>query len=55
MITGSEILKELQAIKKKTEFTEITYPNNDIWPKVNASLSNIISSLKNDIKIFGYE
>ena len=55
MITGSEILKDLQAIKKKTEFAEITYPNNDIWSKVNNKLKDIILLLKNDTKIFGYD
>jgi len=55
MITGSEILKDLQAIKKKAEFVEITYSNNNIWPEVNAKLNDIISLLKNDMKIFGYE
>jgi hypothetical protein len=55
MITGSEILKDLQTIKKKVEFAEITYPNNDIWIKVNNKLEDIISLLKNDIKLFGYD
>jgi len=26
MITGSKLLKELEEIKKKAEFVEITYP-----------------------------
>ena len=55
MITGSEILKDLQIIKKKTEFAEITYPNNNIWPVINDKLENIILLLKNDKKIFGYD
>ena len=55
MITGSEILKDLEAIKKKAEFVEITYSNNDIWTKVNEKLSDVISIIKRDMKIFGYE
>jgi hypothetical protein len=54
MITGSEILKDLEAIKKKTEFAEITYSNNDIWSKVNEKLSDVISIIKKDMKVFGY-
>ena len=55
MITGSEILKDLQTIKKKAEFAEITYPNNHIWSTINDKLENIILLLKNDKKIFGYD
>lgn len=55
MITGNEILKDLQAVKKKTEFAEIIYPNNDIWSLINKNLNEIISLLKRDKKIFGYE
>jgi len=54
MITGSEILKDLEAIKKKAEFAEITYSNNDIWSKVNEKLSDVISIIKKDMKVFGY-
>ena len=55
MITGNEILKDLEAIKKKAEFAEITYPNNDIWPLINNKLNDLISLLKKDKKVFGYE
>jgi len=55
MITGGELLNDLKAVKKKAEFVEITYPNNDIWPKVNSKLGEIISLINNDMKIFGYE
>lgn len=55
MITGSEILKDLQTIKKKAEFAEITYPNNHIWVELNDRLENTISLLKCDKRIFGYE
>ncbi len=55
MITGNEILKELQTIKKKTEFAEVTYPNNDIWSEVNNKLKDIILLLKNDKRMFRYD
>ena len=55
MITGSEILMDLEKVKKKAEFAEITYSNNDVWSSVNERLQNIIYILKNDMKIFGYE
>lgn len=55
MITGNEILKDLEKIKKKSEFVEITYPNNHVWNVVNERLENIISLIKKDMKIFGYE
>ena len=55
MITGGELLNDLKAAKKKAEFIEITYPNNDIWPKVNSKLEEIVSLISNDMKIFGYE
>ena len=54
MITGSELLKDLEQIKKKAEFVEITYINNDIWPKVNQKLEDIITLIKSDMKMFGY-
>lgn len=54
MITGSELLKDLEKIKKKAEFAEVTYSNNDIWPKVNEKLSDVISIIKKDMKVFGY-
>lgn len=55
MITGNEILKDLQDLKKKVEFVEITYPNNDIWSLINKNLNETISLLKRDKKIFGYD
>ena len=55
MITGNELLKELEEVKKKAEFVEITYSNNDIWSKVNEKLSDVISIIKRDMKMFGYE
>ena len=54
MITGVELLKELENVKKKAEFVEITYPNNSLWPVVNDRLEGIISLIKRDMKIFGY-
>ena len=54
MTTGKDLLSELKEVKKKAEFVEITYPNNPLWPLVNKHLENIISLIKNDMKIFGY-
>lgn len=52
MITGSEILKDLQSLKKKSEFVEITYPGNEIWKEVNSKLSELIKLVKSDKKIY---
>lgn len=54
MITAGEIIKDLEEVKKKAEFAEITYPNNHIWVELNDRLENTISLLKNDMRIFGY-
>lgn len=54
MITGSELLKDLEQAKKKAEFVQITYPNNDIWPEVNQKLEDLILLIKSDMKMFGY-
>ena len=54
MITGSELLKDLEKIKKKSEFIQIVYPNNPIWAEVDGKLSELISLIKKDMKIYGY-
>ena len=54
MITGSELLKDLEKIKKKSEFIQIVYPNNPIWEEVDSKLSELISLIKKDMKIYGY-
>ena len=55
MITGSELLKDLEEIKKKAEFVEVTYVNNPLWSEVNDKLQELISLIKKDMKMFGYE
>lgn len=52
MITGSELLKDLEEIKKKAEFVEIIYPNNEIWSKVNSKLSDVIKFIKSDKRMY---
>ena len=52
MITGSELLKDLESLKHKAEFVEITYPGNDIWKDVNSKLSDIIKFIKSDKRIY---
>ena len=52
MITGNELLKELEEVKKKAEFVEITYPGNEIWPKVNSKLKELIQFIKSDKRIY---
>ena len=54
MITGSELLRNLEEIKKKSEFIQVVYPNNPIWEEVDSKLGELISLLKKDMKIFGY-
>lgn len=55
MITGSELLKEINEVKKKAEFVEITYPGNEIWSEVNSKLKEIIQLIKSDKRIFGWK
>ena len=52
MITGSELLNDLEEIKKKAEFVEITYPGNDIWEDVNSKLSELIEFIKSDKRMY---
>ncbi len=52
MITGNELLKELEEVKKKAEFVEITYPGNEIWPEVNSKLNELIKFIKSDKRIY---
>ena len=52
MITGSELLKDLEKIKKKAEFVEITYPENDIWEDVNSKLFELIEFIKSDKRMY---
>jgi hypothetical protein len=52
MITGNELLKDLQALKKKAEFVEITYPGNEIWPEVNSKLKEVLQLIKSDKRIY---
>lgn len=54
MITSGEFLKELDSLKKKAEFAQITYPGNDIWPVVNSKLSEITELIKSDRRMFRY-
>ena len=52
MITGSELLKDLESLKHKAEFIEITYPGNDIWKVVNFRLSELIQIIKSDKQMY---
>ena len=52
MITGSEILKDLESLKKKSEFVEITYPGNEIWKEVNSKLEEIVQLIKSDKRMY---
>jgi len=52
MITGSEFLKDLEGLKRKAEFVEITYPGNELWKEVNSKLHDIIKIIKSDKKIY---
>lgn len=54
MITGSELVKDLEETKKKVEFIVKTYVNNPLWPEVNNKLEELILLIKKDMKIFGY-
>jgi hypothetical protein len=52
MITGNELLKDLESLKKKAEFVEITYPGNEIWPIVNSKLTELIKFIKTDKNLY---
>ena len=54
MITGSELLNNLQEIKKKAELVEVIYPGNEIWPEVNYKLSEIINLIKKDKILYSW-
>ena len=52
MITGTELLNDLEAAKKKAELIEVIYPGNEIWPDVNYKLGEIIKIIKSDKKMY---
>lgn len=52
MITGNEVLKDLESLKKKAEFVEITYPGNEIWKEVNSKLEELIKIIKSDKRMY---
>ena len=54
MITGNELLKDLEEIKKKSELVEIVYPGNEIWSEVNYKLEEIIKLIKNDKRLYSW-
>lgn len=52
MITGNELLKDLESLKKKAEFVEIIYPGNEIWSIVNSKLAELIKFVKTDKNLY---
>ena len=52
MITGTELLNDLESLKHKAEFVEITYPGNDIWKEVNSKLTELIKFIKSNKRIY---
>ena len=52
MITGNEVLKDLESLKKRAEFVEITYPGNEIWREVNSKLEELIKIIKSDKRMY---
>lgn len=54
MITGTELLSDLEAAKKKAEFVEVVYPGNEIWPDVNYKLNEIIKLIKTDKLLYSW-
>lgn len=54
MITGNELLKDLESLKHKAEFVETTYPGNEIWKEVNSKLNEIVKLIKSDKKIYSW-
>lgn len=54
MITGGEVIKDLDNVIKKVEFLRVTFPKNDLWPVIHTELQNILKVIKKDIKLYGY-
>ena len=54
MITGNEVIKDLDNVIKKVEFLRITFPKNDLWPVVHTELQNILKVIQKDKNIYGY-
>ena len=54
MITGTELLNDLQEVKKKAEFVEVVYPGNEIWSDVNYKLNEIIKLIKTDKLLYSW-
>ena len=54
MITGGEVIKDLDNVIKKVEFLRITFPKNDLWPKIQTELKGVLETIQKDKKIYGY-
>lgn len=54
MITGTELLNDLEAAKRKAELIEVVYPGNEIWPEVNYKLNEIIKLIKTDKLLYSW-
>lgn len=54
MINGTELLSDLQEVKKKAELVEVVYPGNEIWSDVNYKLDEIIKLIKNDKLLYSW-
>jgi hypothetical protein len=54
MITGNELLKDLEEAKNKAELVEVVYPGNEIWPEVNYKLNEIIKLIKQDKRLYSW-
>lgn len=52
MITGNELFKDLETLKHKAEFVEITNPGNEIWKEVNSKLEEIVQLIKSDKRMY---
>ena len=55
MITGSEILKDLDNILVKLKCNIQMFPNNDIWHKLYGDIMIAQESLRKDKKIYNYD
>lgn len=48
MITGNELLKDLETIKLKSEYIKNNLVNNKIWKKVDSMIEDTIKVIKTD-------
>lgn len=55
MITGSELLADLENVKKKSQLIKERYSSDMLWQKIDEKLDEIVKLIKMDMRIYGYK